>query len=136
VLVSGPKVPYRINQTSNAEFDAQEAPEAAQGSSPIERQTNGEIEILRHLGSSEWFIRTIPTLRSIIGRARRLFRVDASVYKLMGRAGSYFHGRGLTRKLHNRLRNWDYDVIVASWPESLSPGNEQRDYCFGGMRWL
>jgi microcin C transport system substrate-binding protein len=34
------------------------------------------------------------------------------------------------------LRNWDYDVIVASWPESLSPGNEQRDYCFGGMRWL
>ncbi len=28
----------------------------------------------------------------------------------------------------NRLRNWDYDMIVASWPESLSPGNEQRDY--------
>jgi microcin C transport system substrate-binding protein len=28
----------------------------------------------------------------------------------------------------NRLRNWDYDIIMASWPESLSPGNEQRDY--------
>ena len=28
----------------------------------------------------------------------------------------------------NRLRNWDYDIIIASWPESLSPGNEQRDY--------
>jgi microcin C transport system substrate-binding protein len=28
----------------------------------------------------------------------------------------------------NRLRNWDFDIIVASWPESLSPGNEQRDY--------
>ena len=28
----------------------------------------------------------------------------------------------------NRLRQWDYDVIVASWPESLSPGNEQRDF--------
>ena len=28
----------------------------------------------------------------------------------------------------NRLRNWDFDMIVASWPESLSPGNEQRDY--------
>ena len=26
----------------------------------------------------------------------------------------------------NRLRNWDFDIIVASWPESLSPGNEQR----------
>jgi microcin C transport system substrate-binding protein len=22
----------------------------------------------------------------------------------------------------NRLRNWDFDLIVASWPESLSPG--------------
>ena len=26
----------------------------------------------------------------------------------------------------NRLRQWDYDIIVASWGESLSPGNEQR----------
>jgi microcin C transport system substrate-binding protein len=28
----------------------------------------------------------------------------------------------------NRLRSWDYDVITASWPESLSPGNEQRGF--------
>jgi microcin C transport system substrate-binding protein len=28
----------------------------------------------------------------------------------------------------NRLRKWDFDVIVATWPESLSPGNEQRDF--------
>ena len=28
----------------------------------------------------------------------------------------------------NRLRNWDFDMIVAVWPESLSPGNEQRDF--------
>ncbi|MGH6663715.1 MAG: ABC transporter substrate-binding protein, partial [Pseudolabrys sp.] len=28
----------------------------------------------------------------------------------------------------NRLRQWDYDIIVASWAESLSPGNEQRDF--------
>jgi microcin C transport system substrate-binding protein len=28
----------------------------------------------------------------------------------------------------NRLRNWDFDVIIASWPESLSPGNEQRGF--------
>jgi microcin C transport system substrate-binding protein len=28
----------------------------------------------------------------------------------------------------NRLRNWDFDVIIASWPQSLSPGNEQRDF--------
>jgi microcin C transport system substrate-binding protein len=28
----------------------------------------------------------------------------------------------------NRLRNWDFDIITASWTESLSPGNEQRAY--------
>jgi microcin C transport system substrate-binding protein len=28
----------------------------------------------------------------------------------------------------NRLRNWDFDIITASWAESLSPGNEQRGF--------
>lgn len=28
----------------------------------------------------------------------------------------------------NRLRGWDFDIITNSWPESLSPGNEQRGY--------
>jgi microcin C transport system substrate-binding protein len=27
----------------------------------------------------------------------------------------------------NRLRSFDFDIIVASWPQALSPGNEQRD---------
>jgi microcin C transport system substrate-binding protein len=28
----------------------------------------------------------------------------------------------------NRLRNFDYDMIIDQWGESLSPGNEQREY--------
>jgi microcin C transport system substrate-binding protein len=28
----------------------------------------------------------------------------------------------------NRLRHWDFDIVVQTWPETLSPGNEQRDY--------
>jgi microcin C transport system substrate-binding protein len=28
----------------------------------------------------------------------------------------------------NRLRQWDFDITVASWLETLSPGNEQRNY--------
>jgi len=28
----------------------------------------------------------------------------------------------------NRLRQRDYDIIIASWDETLSPGNEQRAY--------
>jgi microcin C transport system substrate-binding protein len=27
----------------------------------------------------------------------------------------------------NRLRNFDFDIIIATWPQSLSPGNEQRN---------
>jgi microcin C transport system substrate-binding protein len=28
----------------------------------------------------------------------------------------------------NRLRQWQFDIIIASWGESLSPGNEQRGF--------
>jgi microcin C transport system substrate-binding protein len=28
----------------------------------------------------------------------------------------------------NRLRSWDFDMMVTLWPQSLSPGNEQRDF--------
>jgi microcin C transport system substrate-binding protein len=28
----------------------------------------------------------------------------------------------------NRVRNFDYDMIIDNWGESLSPGNEQREY--------
>jgi microcin C transport system substrate-binding protein len=28
----------------------------------------------------------------------------------------------------NRERKWDYDIVVGSWAESLSPGNEQREF--------
>jgi microcin C transport system substrate-binding protein len=31
-------------------------------------------------------------------------------------------------QFQNRERNWDYDIIVSLWAQSLSPGNEQRDF--------
>jgi microcin C transport system substrate-binding protein len=31
-------------------------------------------------------------------------------------------------QFENRLRQWDYDMIVGNWGQSLSPGNEQRGY--------
>ncbi|HEX5509146.1 MAG TPA: extracellular solute-binding protein [Pseudolabrys sp.] len=33
-----------------------------------------------------------------------------------------------TAQYQNRLRQWDFDIIIGSWAESLSPGNEQRGY--------
>jgi microcin C transport system substrate-binding protein len=32
----------------------------------------------------------------------------------------------------NRLRQWDFDIVVATWPQTLTPGNEQR--AFWGSR--
>src|SRR5262249_9197867 len=28
----------------------------------------------------------------------------------------------------NRLRSWDFDIITAAWPETLTPGKELRGY--------
>jgi microcin C transport system substrate-binding protein len=28
----------------------------------------------------------------------------------------------------NRLRNWQFDIVIEAWEETLTPGNEQRDY--------
>ena len=33
-----------------------------------------------------------------------------------------------TAQYENRLRQWDFDIVIANWGESLSPGNEQRGY--------
>ncbi|HET7850244.1 MAG TPA: extracellular solute-binding protein [Pseudolabrys sp.] len=33
-----------------------------------------------------------------------------------------------TAQYQNRLRQWDFDIVIGSWAESLSPGNEQRGY--------
>jgi microcin C transport system substrate-binding protein len=33
-----------------------------------------------------------------------------------------------TAQYENRIRNFDFDMTVAVWGQSLSPGNEQRDY--------
>ncbi len=31
-------------------------------------------------------------------------------------------------QFQNRLRQWDFDIITGVWPQTLSPGNEQRVY--------
>ena len=28
----------------------------------------------------------------------------------------------------NRIRDWDFEIVIAGWDESLTPGNEQRNY--------
>jgi len=56
-------------------------------------------------------------------------RVVAPMQKAMQRLGITVRVRVVdTSQYINRLRDFDYDVIVGGWGQSLSPGNEQRGF--------
>jgi hypothetical protein len=43
-----------------------------------QRTTSGEADMLHHVGTPDWLIRVMPQLKSIIGRARKLFEFRLS----------------------------------------------------------
>jgi hypothetical protein len=51
-----------------------EHPEYFHDDRAIERATIGEVDMLRHVRTPDWLIRTMPLLKSIIVRARRLLQ--------------------------------------------------------------
>jgi microcin C transport system substrate-binding protein len=72
----------------------------------------GEAMTVEFLLVSPNFERVVlPFVRNLkkLGITAEIRTVDASQYQ-------------------NRLDHFDYDIIVANWPQSLSPGNEQRDF--------
>jgi microcin C transport system substrate-binding protein len=56
-------------------------------------------------------------------------RIVAPMQRAMERLGVKVSLRVVdTSQYINRLRDFDFDIIVGSWGQSLSPGNEQRDF--------
>lgn len=56
-------------------------------------------------------------------------RIVAPMQRAMERLGVKVNLRLVdTSQYINRLREFDFDIIVANWGQSLSPGNEQRDF--------
>jgi microcin C transport system substrate-binding protein len=56
-------------------------------------------------------------------------RITAPVIKNMERLGITVTMRTIDpAQYQNRLEKFDFDVVVGSWGQSLSPGNEQRDF--------
>ena len=56
-------------------------------------------------------------------------RIVAPIQRAMERLGIKVEVRVVdTSQYINRIRNFDFDVIVGSWGQSLSPGNEQRGF--------
>ena len=68
--------------------------------------------------SIEFLVADPATQRFVLFYKPSLERLGIAVNVRMVDAAQY----------ENRLRQWDYDIIVASWGQSLSPGNEQRDF--------
>jgi microcin C transport system substrate-binding protein len=68
-----------------------------------------EFEIL--LSAPTWERITLPFVRNLerLGIEARVRTVDSAQYE-------------------NRVRDFDFDMIVQVWGQSLSPGNEQRDF--------
>ena len=56
-------------------------------------------------------------------------RIVAPIQRAMERLGIEVDVRVVdTSQYINRIRKFDFDIIVSSWGQSLSPGNEQRDF--------
>ncbi|MDH3660811.1 MAG: extracellular solute-binding protein [Alphaproteobacteria bacterium] len=56
-------------------------------------------------------------------------RITAPFAKNLERLGIYVSMRTIDpAQYQNRVEKFDFDVIVGSWGQSLSPGNEQRDF--------
>ena len=56
-------------------------------------------------------------------------RIVLPFVRNLARLGIEAHVRVVDQSQYiNRLRSFDYDMIVAGWPESESPGNEQREF--------
>ena len=56
-------------------------------------------------------------------------RIVAPIQRAMERLGIEVDVRVVdTSQYINRIRKFDFDIIVGSWGQSLSPGNEQRDF--------
>ena len=66
-------------------------------------------EMLGYDGSAERYVLPYRQALERIGIAIDLRIVDAAQYQ-------------------NRLRSFDFDIVTQLWPQSLSPGNEQRDF--------
>ncbi len=107
------------------------------GGSP-ENNRNNLREALRLLKDAGWEIRDKRLVNTKTGEpftveilvSQPAFERIALFYKpALERLGMTVSVRTVDDAQYtNRERNWDFEVVVASWGQSLSPGNEQRDF--------
>jgi microcin C transport system substrate-binding protein len=97
-------------------------------------------EALRLLREAGWEIRNQKLVNAKTGEPMTVELLNTSVDSPMERAFLFLKPSlerlGITvtirsvddTQYENRMRNWDYDIITYSFLETLSPGNEQREF--------
>jgi microcin C transport system substrate-binding protein len=96
------------------------------------------LEAMRLLFSAGFEVRDLALVDSKTGEPmevefligdKSLERVPLFYQPLLRRLGIKVTVRSVDYVQYtNRLREWDFDIVFANWEESLTPGNEQRDY--------
>ena len=103
---------------------------------------NNLVTAFRLLTAADWTVKNMqlvdprsgePLQFEILLADPNFERVTLPFIKNLARLGVTARVRSVdTAQYQNRLDHFDFDMTVASWPESLSPGNEQIDYWTSG----
>ena len=124
-------------QIPEAVFTTEYDPPRTDGSGNIRGNLRQAVELL---GAAGWKIdeKTKKLTQAESGRVMEFEillvqpefeRVVLPFTKNLERLGIHVGVRTIdTAQYRRRLDDFDFDMIVASWPESQSPGNEQRNY--------
>ncbi len=126
--------PFR-GQEPEAVFTTEYAPPKTDGSGEIR---NNLIRALKLLADAGWALKDMRLVDTRSGEPMQFEilladpsfeRVTLPFTKNLERLGITARVRTVdTAQYQNRVDNFDFDMTVGSWPESLSPGNEQIDY--------
>jgi microcin C transport system substrate-binding protein len=125
--------PYRDQLPAEVFTKEYQAPSTK--GSDLRRNLRTALEMLRETG---WEVRDGRLVNKQTGQplAFEILLVQPAFERIVGPFVQNLKRLGIdarmrtvdTAQYQNRLDDFDFDMIVASWGESQSPGNEQRDY--------
>jgi len=126
--------PYR-GRIPDEVFEKEYHPPSTDGTGNIRDNLRTAFRLLKKAG---WIIRNKRLVNARNGKPMRFEvllvspafeRIVAPFARNLERLGVDVRYRTVdTAQYQNRLRDFDFDVVISTFGQSLSPGNEQRDY--------
>jgi microcin C transport system substrate-binding protein len=126
--------PFR-EQIPQEVFTTQDRPPTTDGSGNIRDNLIAALTLLKEAG---WIVKDMQLVNARTGEVMQfeILLADPSFERITLPFAKNLQRLGITARVRtvdtaqyqNRLDNFDFDMTVGVWPESLSPGNEQIDY--------